>query len=171
MRALLPVWQVAERKLAEVVALKAGSAPQGAGLVSQDAGAELASLLQAPPVVSETIPGAEAGRLLQLLRSCGFAANAAGDYEAASNWFDCSFAVSSAFSDLVSAANMRAKLLGTSSVAALIYRHTLQAAGAAAKVKEIAQRKLSALEAAVATAAKDMAHTSEAGHIAYAANA
>jgi hypothetical protein len=162
---------VAERKLAEVVALKGGSAPQGAGLGAQDAGSELASLLSASPVVAETIPGAEAERMLQLLRSCGFAANAAGDYEAASNWFDCSFAVSSALSDLVSAANMRAKLLATSPVAALIYRHALQAAGAAAKVSEVAQRKLSALEAAVATAAKETARTSTAGDIAYETNA
>ena len=166
--AVLPVLQVAERKLAEVTALKGGSAPDRA---AQSAESELASLLQASPVVSEAMPGPDAERLLQLVRSCGFAANSAGDFEAASNWFDCSFAISAAPSDLVSSANMRAKLLATSPVAALIYRHVLGCSGATDKVREVAQRKLSALEAAADTVSEGTMRSSNAGDVSYRAYA
>ena len=63
--------------------------------------------------------------MLSLMRRCGHAANGAGDFAAAHVWFDCAFALSGSANDLLSAANMRVKLLPTSSVAGAIYKHIL----------------------------------------------
>lgn len=157
---------MAERKLAEVTALKGGSAPlPGSSRPSpSDPGSELQSLLAAPTLTAGTLAAGDVERLQQLLRSCGFSANAAGDFEAAHNWFDCSYAVSGALTDLVSSANMRVKLTSTSATAAAIYKHALAAeAQSVAKEKEVAERKLAALESATQTQrAKENARASAA---------
>lgn len=101
--------QVAERKLSEVTTLKA-TERSNRPTVSPDV--ELQSIVSSPAVVTEIFgDSTDAERMLQLLRSCGFAANRAGDFEAAHLWFDCSFALSSATCDLLSGANMRIKLV------------------------------------------------------------
>jgi hypothetical protein len=77
--------EIVERKLNDVAALKAGSAPMpGASApgpsVPQE---ELASLVAAADDAAARVPAPDKERLLQLLRACGFAANAAGDFAAA----------------------------------------------------------------------------------------
>lgn len=63
----------------------------------------------------------EAASLLRLMRLAGHHANERGDADAARAWFECSFSLSSAPSDLLSAANMRVKSAPTSSTAARLY--------------------------------------------------
>eukprot|EP00322_Chrysochromulina_rotalis_P003270 CAMPEP_0115851200 /NCGR_PEP_ID=MMETSP0287-20121206/12359_1 /TAXON_ID=412157 /ORGANISM="Chrysochromulina rotalis, Strain UIO044" /LENGTH=303 /DNA_ID=CAMNT_0003305225 /DNA_START=18 /DNA_END=929 /DNA_ORIENTATION=+ len=162
--------EVAERKLAEVTALKEGSAPHPgcSRPTSADSAMELASLLDAAPVVAATLP-ADAQHLLQLVRSCGFAANAAGDFEAAQNWFDCAFATSGALSDLLSAANMRVKLSAVNPTAEAAYKHALTVADAADKVCDMAQKKLATLSAS--KSARQPTAAVDEGHITYRTNA
>ena len=50
--------------------------------------AELEALLSSHSTTASTVNEADVERLLQMLRTCGFAANKAGDFEAAQNWSD-----------------------------------------------------------------------------------
>jgi len=159
-----------------VTALRSGSAPLpgSSRRVPSDPDAELASLLAAPSLAAAALAASDIERLLPLLRSCGFAANGAGDFEAAQNWFDCSFALSGALCDLLSAANMRAKLSSTSATAAAIYRHALADGAAGDKVKGVAKRKLDAVEEAVTSrnsSREASAGKGSNGDIAYGTNA
>ena len=162
--------EVAERKMEEVAALRAGSAPHpGCNRPSPgDPNAELVSLLTAAPMVVLSLSTeTERARLLLLLRTCGFAANAAGDFEAAQNWFDCSFAISGGLSDLLSAANMRIKLSAVSPFASAAYEHTISSADATASEHDMAQRKLLTMKTKLAAEGND----ADAGHVTYRANA
>ena len=100
--------QVAERKLQQVAELRTSS-PAGRRL-GASAEAELLTILAGPALASEVLGSSDADRMLPLLRSCGFAANKAGDFEAAYLWFDCTYALSEATCDLLAAANMRVQL-------------------------------------------------------------
>ena len=100
--------QMAERKLQQVAELRTSS-PAGRRLGSS-AEAELLAILAGPAIASEVLGPSDADRMLPLLRSCGFDANMAGDFEAAYLWFDCTYALSEATSDLLAAANMRVQL-------------------------------------------------------------
>ena len=53
----------------------------------------------------------EERKFLGLLRICDHAANKAGDFEVAHTWFDCAYALCGTPCDLLSAANMRFKLI------------------------------------------------------------
>ena len=86
--------------------------------------------------------------LTYLLRRHGHAANAAGDVEAAQQWFDCAFAVGRKPSDLLSAANMRGKLVEGCVAAEALYYHLLTTElpePLAEHEEEIANRKLDQL--------------------------
>ena len=143
-----PQREAAQRKLGEV-ADKAASRAVPPKLEPAD---ELQALLSAQGVPSGALKEVEAERVLQLLRTCGFAANKAGDFEAAQNWFDGAFAVSAATCDLLSAANMRHKLLRGSPVAAAVYRHVLTREGVSETETSMAQAKLAAVELAAGDA-------------------
>ena len=90
--------------------------------------------------------------MLGLLRICGHAANDGGDFEAAHTWFDCAYALCGMTCDLLSAANMRAKLVPTSAVALDAYKHILQLGEGErpppAMQLEMAASKLASVEAA-----------------------
>mmetsp|Transcript_34091 Transcript_34091/g.67884 ORF Transcript_34091/g.67884 Transcript_34091/m.67884 type:complete len:306 (-) Transcript_34091:650-1567(-) len=137
--------EVAERKLAEVTARSARGDDRP--IVKPEE--EFSSLLAAPSIVTETISGPEdRERMTSLLRSCGFAANKKGDFEAAQLWFECCFAFSSSLSDMLSAANMRVKLDQRSPVAALAYKHVLSVENASQMERQMATRKLAGVEEA-----------------------
>jgi len=74
------------------------------------------------------------------------------DFEAAATWFDCAHALSGMPCDLLSAANMRAKLAKTSAVALAAYLHVLSLAQTGTPPSEselsMATAKRSALEQA-----------------------
>ena len=151
-----PQMEVCERKLAEVQAsIASGATNSAAGMgeanlrtrLSPDE--ELTEMLAAPEATGSTtlLPSAaEVGRLLALVRACGHAANRAADFEAAYTWFDCAYALSAALPDLLSAANMRAKLVPTSNAARAAYAHVLAADRSSDKERQMAQVKLAVLE-------------------------
>ena len=84
---------------------------------------------------------------LRLLRKQGHAANEANDAGAAQLWFDCAYAASRSPRDLLSAANMRTKLVPGSPAAEALYLHLLALPAGAVGDDElrIAHRKLDAL--------------------------
>ena len=105
---------------------------------------ELAELLDAP-TVSSSDSGLEAEglkRLIQFLRASGHGANQNKDFATAQIWFDCAFALSCAALDLLSAANMRGRLLPTSAVAMRAYEHVLSVEGCPEKQYAMAKEKL-----------------------------
>ena len=142
-----------ERKRTEAVGRISGGA---ASAVRHTADEEVSELLAAPQAYAgeaeKPFPPEEEKRLLGLLRSCGHAANRAGDFEASHTWFDCCYALSGFSADLLSAANMRAKLIPTSGVALALYTHILSLKdGPNAPPQnqlEMAEAKKAALEAA-----------------------
>lgn len=144
--------EVAERKHSEVTELKGSGSARPLSVTPEE---ELSALLTSAGIAAETVSEpAEIERMVQLLRSCGFAANKAGDFEAAHLWFDCSFAFSSSLCDLLSAANMRVKLDKTSPVAAAAYKHVLNGEGRTEVERSMASRKLASLEEAGAAEAQ-----------------
>ena len=66
-----------------------------------------------------------ANGVVKLLRKLGHALNAANEVYAAQLAFDCAFAVARSPTDLLSAANMRAKLVQGSAAAEALYVHLL----------------------------------------------
>lgn len=112
-----------ERKQGEASKLIETSGASAA--VRLSAAEELRELLSAPGHSTASVESEETRKLLGLLRVCGHGANKGGDFEAAHTWFDCAFALCGATCDLLSAANMRAKLVPTSAVALAIYQHIL----------------------------------------------
>ena len=108
--------EVAERKHKEVNALLGGGGSSRARPPRIGAAEESDALLAAPAAHKGALSSDDTTRMLSLMRRCGHAANGAGDFAAAHVWFDCAFALSGSANDLLSAANMRVKLLPTSSV-------------------------------------------------------
>lgn len=104
---------------------------------------EVCELLRDRRVGSEI--HADAERAARLARRLGHAANAAGDTEAAQCFFDCAFAMGCAPADLLSAANMRAKLAPGSAAAQAIYTHLLCLSEAGEHERHLAETKLAAL--------------------------
>ena len=105
-----------QRKHGEAKArIQAAGPAKGAAVASSSqrlsAADELAELIAAPAANASAYPPDEEKKLLGLIRVCGHAANGAGDFEAAHTWFDCAYALCGAPCDLLSAANMRAKLV------------------------------------------------------------
>ena len=91
------------------------------------------------------LPVGEGEALVRLLRRHGHAANEAGEWVAARRWFDCAFALSHATSDLLSAANMRAKSEEGSAAAEALYQHVCAAEDADDNERAFAARKLALL--------------------------
>lgn len=93
------------------------------------------------------VPQEEADLFVRLTRRQGHVANDAGDFEAARLWFDCAYGVSQSATDLLSAANMRTKLVEGSAAAEALYIHILALPTGAVGENElhIAMRKLDAL--------------------------
>mmetsp|Transcript_18659 Transcript_18659/g.31197 ORF Transcript_18659/g.31197 Transcript_18659/m.31197 type:complete len:284 (+) Transcript_18659:119-970(+) len=128
--------EVAERKLQEsqdAIARREVSATQGR---MED---ELEQLIADG---SCSLPAAELPRLLQLMRAQGHFANQQGDFESAQMWFDCTFTASRRNADMLSAANMRAKLVPASPVAEALYKHLLTVDGVSEKERQMAETKL-----------------------------
>ena len=98
------------RKLGEATTLKSLPISSQSTTRQSSPSAELPALLSAPAIVSAALAAADSAKMLPLLRVCAFAANKAADFEAASLWFDCSYALSAASCDLLAAANMRAQV-------------------------------------------------------------
>lgn len=86
---------------------------------------EFRELIAAPSANANVLPLTDAQKLLLLLRSSGHGANRGQDFETAHTWFDCAFALSGQPNDLLSAANMRGRLVPTSAVAMRAYEHVL----------------------------------------------
>jgi len=135
--------EVVERKLKEATGAKTSRshAPRTAG-IPQD---ELAQLLD-PARAAQEVEGEERERLLKLLRRRGHACNEADEYENAHYWFDCAYALEHQISDLLSAANMRLKLVDISPVAEALYLHVLTELHVSEREKAMAERKLSQLK-------------------------
>ena len=74
---------------------------------------------------SDVLPEDGAGQLARLLRKLGHALNEAAEYDAALHLFDCAFTISRSATDLLSAANMRAKLSSSSTAAEALHVHLL----------------------------------------------
>ena len=143
--------KMADKKLEEVsTLLVAGARPPQC--TPED---ESSQLLASAAVTAAALLEPERLRMLQLLRFCGHEANTAHDYAAAANWFDCAFALSGGVTDLLSAANMRQKLVPASPVAEVLYEDALARKSLSDKEREVATRRLSAL-----TAGKAPAHMS-----------
>lgn len=87
----------------------------------------------------------ELPKFLRLLRQQGHAANEQGDFESAQMWFDCAWTQSRRPSDLLSSANMRAKLVTASPVAEALYTHVLTLPGLGEKEMRMADEKLQQL--------------------------
>ena len=145
--------EVAERKHKEVTELLAGRGGSSTLRRPERLGAaeELDALLSSPAANAGVLSAEDVERMLALLRGCGHHANRRQDYAFAHLYFDCAYALSSIPSDLLSAANMRVKLLATSSVAGAIYNHILNSDGQeahppGAKLLAMATEKLSCLE-------------------------
>ena len=83
-----------------------------------------AQILALPPS-EKTVSLPEKAKMLPMMRAEGHRANKGGDFEAAQLWFDCAHSLSQHPSDLLSAANMRLKLVPTSPAAEALYAHAL----------------------------------------------
>jgi len=140
-----------ERKLGEVQE-RIRSGGGGGATVRLSAAEELAELLASPSRHADCLAADDVKKVLGLLRACGHGANKASDFEAAATWFDCAHALSGMPCDLLSAANMRAKLAKTSAVALAAYLHVLSLAQTGTPPSEselsMATAKRSALEQA-----------------------
>ena len=101
-------------------------------------------IIRDSPEVAD-FPDGEADQLIMLLRKHGHAANESGETSAARQFFDCAFAVSRAPADLLSAANMRAKLFEGSAEAEALYHHVSADDTADERERAVAGRKLEAL--------------------------
>ena len=86
---------------------------------------EVSALVAPLPQGACTLTSGETSELLRLLRRQGHGANEQGDAEAALHAFEVAFAVSRSPSDLLSAANMRVKLVDTSTAAEALYNYLL----------------------------------------------
>ncbi|KAL1528921.1 hypothetical protein AB1Y20_010243 [Prymnesium parvum] len=106
---------------------------------------QLAQLLD-PARAAQEVEGEERERLLKLLRRRGHACNEEHEYENAHYWFDCAYALEHQISDLLSAANMRLKLVDISPVAEALYLHVLTELHVSEREKAMAERKLSQLK-------------------------
>jgi hypothetical protein len=117
--------EVAARKLGEArtaIAERAKSPPRPGEFASmQD---EVTQILALPPS-EKTVSLPEKAKMLPMMRAEGHRANKGGDFEAAQLWFDCAHSLSQHPSDLLSAANMRLKLVPTSPAAEALYAHAL----------------------------------------------
>lgn len=74
---------------------------------------------------SDVLPQDGVDQLARMLRKLGHALNEAAEYDAALHLFDCAFTISRSATDLLSAANMRAKLSPGSTAAEALYVHLL----------------------------------------------
>ena len=86
---------------------------------------EVEQILDPTLAAAELRDEADRERLLKLLRRLGHMSNEANDYDAAHMAFDCAHSLAHQMADLLSAANMRLKLLDTSPVSEALYTHAL----------------------------------------------
>jgi len=141
--------EVATRKLLESKAAIAARAAGASSSLRDEMQDEMQQLL-APDGIS--LEPADIARAVPLMRKQGHRANSLGDCEAAQLWFDCAFALSQQTVDLLSAANMRQKLVVGSPLAEALYRHVLAIPQLPVRELLMAERKLQLLQQASSAA-------------------
>ena len=111
---------------------------------------EMSALVAPLPQGACTLTSGETDEFLRLLRRQGHGANEQGDADAALHAFEVAFAVSRSPSDLLSAANMRVKLVDTSTAAEALYNYLLSLGlgwpdGLSSTEAHVASRQLEAI--------------------------
>lgn len=120
-----PQRELVRRKLVqaeEAIETRSRAAPSGSATSLQD---EVAELVAPLPRGAWAPRSSELDEMVKLLRRQGHASNELGDVHAALHAFDACFCVSRAPADLLSAANMRVKLVETSCAAEALYDYLL----------------------------------------------
>jgi len=152
-----PQREVAARKLNEAEEAAAERASTIHGRMED----ELEQLILDQP---SSLSPADLQSLLRLLRQQGHVANGQRDFESAQLWFDCAWSLSRRPSDLLSAANMRAKLVAASPVAEALYTHLLTLPGLAEREMRMADSKLEQLRQQKAEVVPDLPYGAPFSH-------